>query len=148
MRRITLTECFPHRQEELFALVAEVEAYPEFLPGWRSVEVRERSGNRLTVEQSVAVGGFALHFESRAVLDPPRRIHIESDHAAFRHFVLEWRFEPQGTDCLAQLDMECSFRSPLLGRAAGLLIPTMARNIMTAFAKRARATCSARGAEK
>ena len=148
MQRITLTDRFPHRQEELFALVAEVEAYPEFLPGWRSVEVRERSGNRLTVKQSVAVGRFALHFESRAVLDPPRSIHIESDHAAFRHFVLEWRFEPQGTDCLAQLDIECSFRSPLLERAAGLLIPTMARNIMTAFARRARATSSARGAEK
>ncbi|HHO68225.1 MAG TPA: hypothetical protein ENK12_04245, partial [Gammaproteobacteria bacterium] len=50
----TATLSFDCRQ--LFELVADIERYPDFLPGWRSARVLAREGGRLHVEQVVQAG--------------------------------------------------------------------------------------------
>ena len=43
--------------QQVFDVVADIEKYPEFLPGWISAAIVERQGNTVQVEQEL---GFAF----------------------------------------------------------------------------------------
>lgn len=78
----------------VFDLVADVERYPRFLPGWREARIVERGDNSLTVEQTLGGWGFRWRFRSRAALDRPRQICIQTTEYPFEHLLEIWRFRP------------------------------------------------------
>lgn len=83
----------PYPAEAVFDLVADVESYPEFLPGWQSARIVERRGNVLVVEQTLVGWGFGWHFQTRAMLDRPVSIQIETDEHPFERLFEFWRFD-------------------------------------------------------
>ncbi len=100
MGEYTLTRRVVYERERLFALVSDIERYPEFVPGYRSVFVHRREDRRLYVTQTVSVLGWTSTFDSVATLDPPRVIRIETRPSGFRFMEIVWSFdamEPEGT---------------------------------------------------
>jgi ribosome-associated toxin RatA of RatAB toxin-antitoxin module len=83
----------PYGAASLFDLVADVERYPEFVPGWREVRVSLRESDRLLVEQSVSFGPGEWRFVSEARLDRPRAIEIQTLGAPFGELAIRWTFE-------------------------------------------------------
>ena len=79
-----------HREERmvrtpravLFDIVADVERYPEFLPMWRQVRIRQRRGNTYYTDQEIGLGPIRERFMTRTVLAPPEAIEITSEDAA------------------------------------------------------------------
>src|SRR3546814_17633978 len=66
----------PYTQEQLFALVAEVERYPEFLPWCIAARIRSRQDNVVVADLVI---GFKLvrdRLTSRVQLDPPQRLDV------------------------------------------------------------------------
>lgn len=86
----------PYTQEQLFELVADVERYPEFVPLWRAVRVREREADREVVEQVLGRRGFTWRFTTEARFRRPERIRIASRDVPFRYLVLLWGFRSVG----------------------------------------------------
>lgn len=84
----------PFPAEPVFDLVADVERYPRFLPGWREARVVERRDDVLTVEQTLGGWGFSWRFRTRATLDRPWQIRIETREHPFEHLLQIWRFSP------------------------------------------------------
>lgn len=84
----------PYSAEPVFDLVADVESYPRFLPGWRQARITDRRDNVLTVEQTLGGWGFSWRFRTWATLDRPRQIRIETTEHPFRHLLQIWRFSP------------------------------------------------------
>jgi coenzyme Q-binding protein COQ10 len=64
----------PFGCEQVFALAADIERYPEFLSGWISARIMQRETTICHVDQEVRFGPIRLLFRSTAVLDRPRRI--------------------------------------------------------------------------
>ena len=80
--------------EQLFDLAANVERYPEFLPGWVAARVRKREANVYYTDQIVGFGMVRERFASMTVLQRPERIDVTSTDRLFRDFRLTWHFDP------------------------------------------------------
>ena len=62
--------------EQLFALVSDVERYPEFLPWCVGARIKERRSDLVVADLIIGFRMFRERFTSRVTLDRPRRIDV------------------------------------------------------------------------
>ncbi|WP_297366537.1 type II toxin-antitoxin system RatA family toxin [Acidocella sp.] len=128
----------PYDRAALFALVADVEHYPSYMPGWRAVRVLARHPDGLSVRQIVTIAGLRQDFTSRAWLAPPQSLRIVSEDGPFRRFELLWRFTPlPGGGTRVEGELTLRLRSPLLDALAARLRPDLLANVVAALERRA-----------
>ena len=128
--------------ELLFDLAADVEAYPEYLPGWIAARVRKREGDVYYTDQIVGFGVVRERFGSMTVLRRPDRIDVTSTDRVFRDFHLTWRFDPlPAGGCQVALAVDLELRSRLVQRIFSRAISGMVGSIMSAFEDRAHRLC-------
>ena len=128
----------PYTPEQLFALVADVERYPEFLPWCVGARVRERSGNLIIADLIIGFRLFRERFTSRVALDPPRRIDVEYTEGPFRYLNNHWVFEKAPGGCRIDFFVDFEFKSRLMQKLIEVLFSEAVRRMVGAFEKRAR----------
>jgi len=110
----------PYTPEQLFALVGDVRAYPEFIPWIRSIRLSplRQEGDHATVLDADASVGFSVineRFATRVRRDEAaRQIEVNLISGPFKKLLNQWRFvsDPLGTRIL--FDIEFEFKSKLL----------------------------------
>ena len=128
----------PFTCEQIFDLAADVERYPEFLPGWMSARVGMREGEVLHVEQVIGVGPVRLRFESRTVLHRPERIDVTSCDRLFRRYNLTWLFAPgPAGSCNLSVTVDLELRSWLLQQVVDRVLQPSIEGAVDAFEARA-----------
>jgi coenzyme Q-binding protein COQ10 len=80
--------------EQLFALVADIERYPEFLPWCVGARIKERQANFIVADLIIGFRMFRERFTSRVSLCPPRRIDVAYAEGPFRYLNNHWTFTP------------------------------------------------------
>ncbi len=123
---------------QLFDLVADVKAYPEFLRWVKEVDVHQRKDHSIFVSMTVADGPLRRRFSTMAVLDRPHRIEITSYDPLFDCFEQRWTFEPAtngGTNVEYHVDFK--FRSRVLQMLMGRSFAGRAMATMSAFERQA-----------
>ncbi|MFQ5936867.1 MAG: type II toxin-antitoxin system RatA family toxin [Acidiferrobacterales bacterium] len=139
MHKYTENRLMGFTPEQVFNVVADVERYHEFLPGWLAARIVERNDNQLIVDQVVGLAAFRLEFISHATLERPDHIQIIARDGPFRLLDIDWHLEPASpSGCLARLKVEFELSSSLLERLLVMLFHITLRQILTAFEKRAR----------
>jgi coenzyme Q-binding protein COQ10 len=128
----------PYPQEQIFDLIADVERYAEFVPGWSGVRVWPRAGGGVDVEQAIRLGPAEYRFSSRAQLQRPASVRITSTTGPFEHLEIHWQFQtlPSGA-CLINLLTSVRLRSTLLQKLFGETVAHESRNMLNLFEKRA-----------
>ena len=131
-----------HSPEQMFALVADIERYPEFLPLCKGLIVRsrkERDGQTILVaDMSVGYRALREPFTSQVHLKPEgKQIDVKYIDGPFKYLTNLWRFEPdpQGAKVVFSIDYE--FRSRILGALMGSMFDRAFRMFAEAFEKRA-----------
>jgi len=138
MLRQSIARELPYSPEQLFDIAADVERYPEFLPGWIAVRVRDLQANVYCTDQILGLGPVRLKFASETRLDRPRRIDVSSNDSAFQQFSISWLFEGQpDAGCRVLLSVNLGLRSRLLQAILEHARPGTATDIMSAFEARA-----------
>ena len=133
-----LEQQLPWGAEQMFDLVADIERYHEFLPGWSQARITQRQGNSLTVRQAILAGPVRLEFESYAELHRPARLSVTSSGGPFRRFVLDWQFSPVAREgCMVRQTASIEMRSLLLELAGERLLDLMTRDLFQRFHDRA-----------
>ena len=133
----------PYTADLMFAIVADVEKYPEFLP-WVSalhVVAREHAKGRdvLTARMTVGFRSFRESYTSRVVLDPAARtIDVVQTEGPFRQLENHWRFTPEGERCRVEFSIAFEFRNPVLNMVAGAAFGRVLLRTTDAFLARAR----------
>lgn len=139
MPRFGVSRMLPYRREDLFDLAADVERYPEFLPGWLSAEVRRREASVYVTDQVVGFGPIQQRFTSTTVLRRPEAIAVTSIDPAFETFELNWTFEPRAGDrSKVELSGELELRTPILRHLFGRAVVRQVDAILSAFEGQAR----------
>ncbi len=139
MHRHAEQRLLPYPREQVYRVVADVERYPEFVPGWRSVRILQRAGEVADVEQAIGLGALRFKFQSRAIFSAPSSVRIQTDQGPFRAFALTWRFEPeQPLACRVHFELAFEMRSRLFDRAAAATFGEVARQVVNAFEERIR----------
>lgn len=124
--------------DQMFSLVADVERYPEFVPNWQTVRVRDRQDNSYCTDQVVRLGPMRHTFSTHTTLEPPRRILVSSNDPPFRNFELLWTFEPAEDDgCRISLTADFDLRSRALQAIGSILSRDSVVRMVNAFETRA-----------
>jgi len=128
----------------MYAVVADVERYPEFLPWCSKLVVRRRQseGAVQLITAEMAISYHALHerYVSCVRLDPATRT-IDADHVEgpFRQLKTNWRFLPLETGSEVHFRIAFAFKNPILSAVANVGFGYVASRMAQAFVQRAHA---------
>jgi len=134
----------PYSAAEMFALVADVAAYPEFLPWCSAARIRAHRplpDDTELVEADLVISFkvFRERFGSRVTLNPATNsIDVVYLDGPFRYLNNHWHFIPQGeTSCDVDFFVDFEFRSKALRAVIGMVFGEAMRRIVRAFEARA-----------
>ncbi|MCC6135070.1 MAG: type II toxin-antitoxin system RatA family toxin [Candidatus Contendobacter sp.] len=123
---------------EMYALVSDIESYPEFLPWCRSTQVLSRSEDEVRAVIEMVKGRVHKSFSTINRMQHHKMIDIRLLEGPFRRLEGYWRFDPLRVDASkVSLDMEFEFASPLLRMAVEPVFKQIANSLVDAFCKRA-----------
>ena len=130
-----------YRPEEMYALVVDVVAYPQFLPWCDHANVVAVDGKGMTAEVGIAFGGVRQTFTTRNLHTPGRSVAMQLVNGPFSRLDGEWRFIPlgDGTQRAARVELVLNygFDNVALGALVGPVFDRIAGNLVDAFVKRA-----------
>lgn len=128
----------PYTPEQMYALVADIERYPEFLPWCVAARIRERRADFISADLVIGFRLFRERFTSNVTLDPPGRIDVTYAEGPFRYLNNHWSFERMPGGCRIDFFVDFEFKSRLLQKAIELLFGEAVRRMVAAFEGRAR----------
>lgn len=128
----------------MYAVVAGVEKYPEFLPWCAALRVlsKERVQDRdvLRAEMLVGFGALRERYTSRVVLDAAAHtVDVVQTDGPFQQLESHWRFTPEGEGCRVEFSIAYEFKSKLLNAVAGAAFGKVYVKMADAFEARAKA---------
>ena len=132
-----------HSAANMFALVADVEGYPEFVPLCKSLKVRRRTTENgrevIVADMTIAYKVVSETFTSRVTLERERlTILVEYIEGPFRRMNNRWTFRPlDDKSCEVEFFLTYEFRSRTLGLLMGSVFDAAFRRFATAFERRA-----------
>jgi coenzyme Q-binding protein COQ10 len=127
----------------MYALVADVERYPEFVPMCERLTVRRRTDagdgrEVLLADMSIGYRLIRETFTTRVTLDPALpRILVEYVDGPFSHLENTWLFRPDVEGAEVVFDIDYAFRSRAFQLLAGAVFETVFRRMAEAFETRA-----------
>jgi len=133
----------PYTAAQMYGLVADVAAYPEFLPWCAAARIRSRrpveGGEVLEADLVISFKLFRERFGSRVTLRPGAlRIDVEYLDGPFRYLNNHWQFTPRADGgCDVDFFVDFEFRSQLLQAVIGVVFNEAMQRIVRAFEARA-----------
>ncbi len=128
----------PYGAREMYSLVADITAYPQFLPWCGGAQVLAREGEMLTASIVIAYNGLHKSFTTRNRLIPDTSIDMRLLEGPFKHLAGLWRFTAlDAQSSKVSLDMEFEFSNRLLGIMAGPAFTHIVNGMVDSFLKRA-----------
>ncbi|MEC7970036.1 MAG: type II toxin-antitoxin system RatA family toxin [Pseudomonadota bacterium] len=124
-----------------YQVVADVQAYGEFLPGCDSVEVlQERTledgVSEVTARVTASARGLRQEFVTVNRCQPFERIHVELQEGPFDRLDGCWTFKPVGDEgCRVELELEFIAKGLLMKTLSGVL-GSVSDRMVDAFAER------------
>lgn len=134
----------PYTADFIYAIVADVERYPEFVPWCAGLRVLKReaapAGEVMWAETLVGYKSLRERYTSRVELNPVSRcIDVTQTEGPFQRLENHWRFAPLGASCRIDFSILFEFRSRLLGSIAGAALGLVMSRMTNSFEARARA---------
>lgn len=140
MPRHSETRHLPYTPEQLFAMVADIGKYDEFLPWVVAVRIRSSSETETVADLVVGFNAFKERFTSKVTKQAPERITVDYVDGPLKYLHNEWTFKPAGgggTDLCFAVDF--AFKSRLFETLAGSMFDRALRRMTSAFEQRAAA---------
>jgi coenzyme Q-binding protein COQ10 len=129
----------PYTADMMYAVVADVERYPDFLPWVLGLRILSRGENRMTAEMMVGYHGLRERYTSDIALDPAARaVDVAQTKGPFRVLENHWRFTPGEKDCRVDFSVRFEFRNRLLAKLAGAKFEKAMLRMTEAFEARAK----------
>jgi len=128
----------PYSAEQMFALVADVGRYQEFLPWVVATRVRSDSETEMVADMLVGFKALKEKFTSRVEKTAPTEIKVHYLDGPMRDLDNVWRFHPVSDHaCDVEFDVQFTFRNALFEKLAGQYFDKAFRKMVNAFEDRA-----------
>jgi coenzyme Q-binding protein COQ10 len=122
----------------MFALVADVARYGEFLPWVSAVRVRSDSDTEMVADLAVGFKSLRETFTSRVRKQAPREITVDYIDGPLKHLRNDWTFKPDGQGgTTVDFCVDFAFRSRIFEAIAGQMFDRALRKMIGAFETRA-----------
>jgi coenzyme Q-binding protein COQ10 len=143
--RHRVTRILPYTPEQLWALVGDVERYPDFLPWVTSMRTFNpaESGEGVRTFDAEAGVSFSFlreRFSTRVTCDRPAlTIAVKLLSGPFRKLENRWRFRPHATGgAVVEFEIDFEFKFRLLDAMLAANFDSAVRKLMSSFEDRAK----------
>lgn len=137
------TKTLPYSAQQMYDLVADVAAYPQFLPWTAAARIRSRTpqGDVEVMEADLVISFkvFRERFGSRVTLNPgARQIDTAYIDGPFKHLTSTWTFrDAPGGGCEVDFTVDFEFRNRVLAGVIGVVFNEAMQRVVRAFEARA-----------
>jgi ribosome-associated toxin RatA of RatAB toxin-antitoxin module len=121
----------------MYALVHDIESYPQFLPEISKVRVIERLPDSVSAELEIHKGPVRETFATRNRLQPPGWMSMELLRGPFKRLHGEWHFTELEQGSEVRFELEFEVRGFALRLLLEPLVGRMADRLVDRFSKRA-----------
>ena len=135
---------------EMYALVTDVQRYPEFLPWCDRAELLQSHVDGVTARLGLHYMGVRHAFTTRNVQQAPERVAVRLVDGPFSQLQGEWLFSPLGRPggeqqaCKIEFDLRYAFASPALETVVSPVFDRIANTFVDSFVRRAEDVYGAR----
>lgn len=127
-----------HSADAMYALVNDIEAYPQYLNGCVGAEVLKREEGTMVARLDLAKAGMRYSFTTCNRLLPPGRVELSLVEGPFERFDGVWQFQPLGERASkVTLNLEFEMSSRVAGFAAKAIFNGVANELVDALVRRA-----------
>jgi ribosome-associated toxin RatA of RatAB toxin-antitoxin module len=138
MAQVEKTVLVGHSAARMYALVDEVEHYPEFLPWCGGVDLLKRDEQFTRATLHIDYHGIKQNFTTENEKVYPSLMDIKLVQGPFRHLEGVWRFIPLAEDaCKIEFKLSYEFSSTFLERLIAPVFSHIANTFVDAFVERA-----------
>ncbi len=137
MTTISRTATVAYTPAQMFALVNDIKAYPEFLQWCTQTEVLSASPDEVRASLTIAALGVSKQFSILNRLQADKMIEIRLIDGPFKHLEGFWRFDEIENGCKISFDLEFEMSGGILSYAIGPVFTQMTSTLVEAFTKRA-----------
>ncbi|MEC9415532.1 MAG: type II toxin-antitoxin system RatA family toxin [Pseudomonadota bacterium] len=139
MRQIKRSAYVQYSAKEMFLLVDDISAYPDFLPGCKYTEVHDRSDKNVIATIVLARSGIKSRFTTSNKLTKYDAIELSLNEGPFSYFEGGWsfiNFEDKGSKIEFRLKFE--LKSSVLDLSLGSFFENICDKLVDAFVFRAK----------
>jgi len=140
MREVKRSALVAQPQSRLYALINDIESYPQFVPWCVHARVESRTEREIVATLGVRRGALQGEFTTRNELEPEGRVYMRLVEGPFRVLEGEWRLTPiDAASTRIELSLKFAFKSRMSGLLFEPLFADTAVALLDAFVARARA---------
>jgi len=139
MPNVNRTALVEYSAAQMFQLVDDIAAYPEFLPWCGGAQEYNRDANQVEASVTIQKGSINKSFTTRNRLTKPELIELTLIDGPFKKLLGQWRFDAiSDTACKITFNMDFEFSNRLVGMAVGPIFNQVANTFVDSFVKRAK----------
>ncbi|MGD8176041.1 type II toxin-antitoxin system RatA family toxin [Marinimicrobium sp. ARAG 43.8] len=136
--RVERSALVNYSPKQMFDLVNDIEAYPQYMNDCIGAEVLERGDNWLKARLELQKAGISQSFVTLNELHEPHSMSMSLVEGPFSRLDGVWRFEPVGdSGCRVSLELEFKMQNRLLSMAVGKFFESAASQQVDALCQRA-----------
>ena len=139
MPQIEKSALVMYSSKEMFDLVNDVDAYPEFLPHCSDAKIITQQASGMTASLEISKAGLKKWFTTENTFIDEQTVALRLVDGPFKKLQGKWHFLPlDDKACKVQLHLEFEFASTLIELAFGKVFNEVAKNMVNAFTQRAK----------
>jgi ribosome-associated toxin RatA of RatAB toxin-antitoxin module len=138
MIRVDRSALVEHSAQAMYALVADIESYPQFLPWCGGAEYSAREPGRTVATLHINFHGLKNQFTTENIHEPGSRIDMKLVSGPFRSLEGSWSFTDLGNEaCKVAFSLRYEFANLLIETAVGPVFRNITESFIDAFVRRA-----------
>lgn len=143
MAKINRSALLPYPCQQVYELINDVKAYPQYMNGCLGVEIYQQSiGDDgfefMEARLDLSKGGFKHSLTTRNRLVPPHKVEMNLVDGPVENFTGLWEVLPlSDSACKVSLSLNFSLTSRMLGAAARVMFEPLADDLVDSLVKRA-----------
>ena len=140
MHKYSNSIILPYSARQLYEIVIDVEAYPDFLPWCISSRiVKKTDDNNFDAELTVGYKSIDEKYISRILAEYEKKIISKAISGPFKFLDSSWYFQNiEKTKCKVDFSIEYQFKSFFLDKVMGSLFKKATIKMLDAFEQRAK----------
>ena len=138
MRKVSRSALVPFSAEQMYALVEDFLAYPDFLPWCIGATLHFRDDETIEASLELQRSGIKKSFTTRNTLQPGVAMGITLLGGPFRHLAGGWQFEQLGEDgSKVSLELDFEFENRVTDALFGRYFESTCNSLIDSFTQRA-----------
>ena len=139
MHHISKNAIVPYSASQMYQLVNQVDAYPEFLNWCSDASILKQTEAQIIASVKINKGALKQSFTTVNTLTPNQRIDMRLKKGPFKQLSGAWLFTALNDHaCKVSLELDFNFSSKIVDMAISPIFTSIANSQLDAFVSRAR----------